>query len=201
MRDASDFSANAGLACDNAERRYFGLHQFLTMAFMLLLMASLAACGGRGGGDTIGDGQGVTMSSAPENDDRSLFGFGDDDEGNVPLNPGATGQLKVGVNIYLWRAALDTLAFMPMLDSDAYGGVIITDWYADPGAPTERFKITVYVLDGRLRADGLQLSVFRQAYQPSGVWIDSAVSPETITKLENAILTRARNIRIAELGQ
>lgn len=168
----------------------------------LIVLASLSACGGS---DDIAfeDGQGMTLSSAPENEDSSFFGTGLGGSGEVraPRQAGSNGVMKVGVNIYLWRAALDALAFMPMLDSDAYGGVIITDWYADPSAPTERFKVTAYVLDGRLRADGLKVTVFKQAFQPNGMWVDATVSPDTITKLEHAILTRARQIRIAELGE
>lgn len=183
-----------------------GARRFPGMGFLILpalLLLALSACS-MFDRQAVDDGRPVTLSNAPENEDRSLFGTGiggDSGEAEAPINLGNTGRLRVGVNIYLWRAALDTLAFMPMLDSDAFGGVMITDWYADPDAPLERFKITVYVLDGRLRADAVRVSLFRQALQPGGVWLDSAISAETVTKLENAILTRARNIRIAELGE
>src|SRR5512145_1249877 len=68
----------------------------------------------------------------------------------------------IGVNGYLWRATLDTLSFMPLQSADPYGGVIITDWYINPEKPDERFKCTVYILDSRLRADGLNVAVFKQ---------------------------------------
>ena len=103
----------------------------------------------------------------------------------------------VGVNSYLWRASLDTLGFMPLASADPFGGVIITDWYAPPAAPAERFKVTVYILDKRLRADGLKVSVFRQMRAGNGSWSDAELNPETPAKLENAILARARQMRIA----
>ena len=78
----------------------------------------------------------------------------------------------IGVNGYLWRATLDTLSFMPLASADPYGGVVITDWYTNPEKPDERFKCTVYILDARLRADGLNVAVFKQNKDPSGNWID-----------------------------
>ena len=49
----------------------------------------------------------------------------------------------IGVNSYLWRAALDTLSFAPLAQVDSSGGVIVTDWYANPGTPNDRVKVTV----------------------------------------------------------
>ena len=106
----------------------------------------------------------------------------------------------IGVNSYLWRASLDTLAFMPLSSADPYGGVIITDWYANPEKPDERFKATVYILDTRLRADGLNVTVFKQARDAGGGWIDAPVTDQTETDLENAILTRARQLRLSNIG-
>lgn len=102
----------------------------------------------------------------------------------------------IGVNSYLWRASLDTLAFMPLASADPFGGVIITDWYSDPTTPTERFKATVYILDTRLRADALNVSIFRQT-QVNGAWTDATVDPDTEVQIENAILTRARQLRLS----
>jgi hypothetical protein len=104
------------------------------------------------------------------------------------------------VNSYLWRATLDTLAFMPLQSADPYGGVVITDWYANPEKPDERFKATVYILDTRLRADGLNVTVFKQARDAAGGWIDAPVADQTETDIENAILTRARQLRLSNLG-
>jgi len=107
----------------------------------------------------------------------------------------------IGVNAFLWRASLDTLSFLPLVSADPFGGVIITDWYRPPESPGERFKLTVLILDTRLRADALRVSAFRQVLDESGQWADSALDAETIRKLEDTILTRAREMRIAALQQ
>jgi hypothetical protein len=119
--------------------------------------------------------------------------------GGVPFFGGGNhhgSQVGIGVNSYLWRASLDTLRFMPLASADPFGGVIITDWYADPAAPGERFKATVYILDTHLRADALNVSIFRQT-QVNGQWQDATVDPQTETQIENAILTRARELRLS----
>jgi hypothetical protein len=113
------------------------------------------------------------------------------------INPNSAAQ--IGVNGYLWRATLDTLKFMPLASADPYGGVIITDWYANPEAPNERLKITVYILDARLRADGLNVAVFKQNKNAAGEWIDAPSATQTETDLENSILTRARQLRLSNI--
>jgi hypothetical protein len=111
---------------------------------------------------------------------------------------GASGG-EIGVNSYLWRASLDTLAFMPLATADPYGGIINTDWYVSPEQPTERFKVTVYILDTRLRADGLNVTVFKQTKDLGGGWVDAPTSPQTETDIENSILTRARQLRLSNV--
>ncbi len=110
-----------------------------------------------------------------------------------------TSEGSIGVNGYLWRASLDTLSFMPLASADPYGGVIITDWYVNPETPAERFKATVYILDTRLRADGLNVTVFKQSKDVNGAWVDAPVADQTSTDLENAILTRARQLRLSNI--
>jgi hypothetical protein len=105
---------------------------------------------------------------------------------------------EIGVNGLLWRAALDTVNFMPLALTDSFGGVIITDWYADPKTPNERFKMQIYILDTRLRADGIKVNVFKQV-QGAGGWTDAVVDEDTAPQIENAILTRARELRLATL--
>jgi hypothetical protein len=106
----------------------------------------------------------------------------------------------IGVNGYLWRASLDTLAFMPLASADPYGGVILTDWYINPEKPDERFKCTVYILDTRLRADGLNVTVFKQHQDAAGAWVDVAAADQTASDIENAILTRARQLRLSNVS-
>jgi hypothetical protein len=121
--------------------------------------------------------------------------------GPETYNPGkkAPAQAGIGVNSYLWRASLDTLAFMPLASADPYGGVINTDWYANPERPNERFKVTVYILDTRLRADGLTVTVFKQLKGADGAWVDSETSAQTAVDFENAILTKARQLRLSNI--
>ena len=106
----------------------------------------------------------------------------------------------VGVNSYLWRASLETIEFMPLVSADPYGGVIITGWHSEDQAPNERFKATVYILDTRLRADAIKVSVFKQKLDKNGFWKDADVNPETEAQIENAILTRARELKISTLN-
>jgi hypothetical protein len=104
----------------------------------------------------------------------------------------------IGVNDLLWRASLDTLSFLPLpTPPDPFGGVIVYDWYSAPETPNERFKVNVFILDRQLRADGIRVSVFKQVRDGAG-WRDAGQDGETATKLEDAILTRARQIRSAQ---
>jgi len=100
----------------------------------------------------------------------------------------------IGVNSYLWRASLDTLSFMPILQTDSNGGVIVTDWYVNPNVPTERMKVTVTILDQDLRADALRVAALREV-NSSGQWVTAPVQAATVQKLEDIILTRARDLR------
>jgi hypothetical protein len=101
---------------------------------------------------------------------------------------------QIGVNAYLWRAALDTLSFMSIAQTDSNGGVIVTNWYVNPQVPAERMKVSVAILDASLRADVVRVSTARQVYQ-NGQWVDAAVQASTNEKLEEIILQKARDIR------
>jgi len=113
---------------------------------------------------------------------------------NLPTGYAPTRLTTIGVNSYLWRAALDTVSFAPLTQANASDGVIITDWYANPKVPTERVKLTVAILDQDLRADALRVTAAKQVYQNGG-WSDAPVSAATVQKLEDIILTRARDLR------
>ena len=145
---------------------------------VLVLAGALAACGSSGP-KSVKDGNG------------GFLGIG---------GKKASKGTEIGVNGYLWRAATDVIKFMPLASADPYGGVIITDWYTDPQTPNERFKVTVYILDTRLRADALNVSVFKQV-NSGGTWVDAPTAAQTEADMENAILDRARKLRLANLGE
>ncbi|MFO1152565.1 MAG: DUF3576 domain-containing protein [Rhodospirillales bacterium] len=138
-------------------------------------------------------------NSTPYEKSDSLFGPGG---ASLGLGGGEADQQMgggVGVNGFLWRASLDTVAFMPVASADPFGGVIITDWYAMPEAPGERFKLNVYILSRSLRADGVRVAVFRQIQDGKGGWQDASLASGTDTRIEEAILTRARQLRFDTL--
>ncbi len=167
-----------------------------TIAVVLIAVLGLAACGSaklrpvaddeyqdyrtKGGeqGKLFGD-QGLAIG----------IGKGAGNNGGQSDSGGA-----LGVNAYLWRGALDTLAFMPLASADPFGGVIITDWYQPPAGSGERFKATAYILGRQLRADGIRISLFRQVAQ-GGQWVDAPISATTTSEIENKVLARARELR------
>ena len=114
---------------------------------------------------------------------------------NAPEADLAASQVtSIGVNSYLWRAALEATSFAPLLQADSAGGVIVTDWYANPQNPGERVKMTVTILDADLRADALRVAASRQVNQ-AGNWVDAPVQAATVQRLEAIILTKARDLR------
>ena len=179
---------------------------------------SLTGCGMFGGKSDSGDTRTATTTDNPYHTDpgkmdprdfnpriqsdqdpstftlmATLFGGG----GSGQNNNGAPG---VGVNSFLWRASLDTVSFMPLVSADPFGGVIITDWYSPPDTADERFKVNVFILGRDLRADGVRASVFHQKKDATAQWVEAAVDANTATDLENAILTRARQIRLSAVA-
>ncbi len=164
----------------------------------VMMIAFLSGCSALGEGDTSSypipqEDQIQQRVGRIGGEQESLISFGDDKKkeegGNNPL----------GVNSFLWRATLDTVSFMPIASADPFGGVIITDWYEDSKARGERFKINAMILDRSLRADSIRVSVFKQKQAPGG-WQDITVPEGTARKLEDAILTRARQLRVAQMG-
>ncbi len=173
----------------------FSLPKSHSAASFFLLLA-LAACSSLG----------LESSKSYDDKDREkLYKHGSiiSDEGGATLlggsdKKGSDGTTGIGVNGYLWRATLDTIAFMPIVTADPFGGVITTDWYSAPAAPNERIKINAFILDRDLRADGVRVSVFRQTRSSGGAWHDAEVAPTTASSLENTILTRARQLKLAQ---
>ncbi|MEM7670631.1 MAG: DUF3576 domain-containing protein [Pseudomonadota bacterium] len=132
----------------------------------------------------FGDG-GLSLSSIS---DGTLFSSSTED-----------GSGALPVNKFLWQASLDTLSFLPLSSTDPFTGVIATDWGSTADAPGERFKVTAYILNPNLAASSLKVAVFREERNEDGLWIPAAVNPETALKIEDSILTRARQIRIASI--
>jgi hypothetical protein len=171
---------------------------------ILLTLPLLSACGegrsvrndeygddsrrGRVQGRLSGPSDGIVIFGVDRT--RSAGGAGD---------PGGTGG-GLGVNAYLWRATLDTLAFMPLASADPFGGVIITDWYSPPGVTNERFKATAYVMGRQLRSDAVRVAIFRQVRQGAGQWQDAPVAQATGAELEDRVLARARELRSQSLA-
>ena len=106
----------------------------------------------------------------------------------------------VNVNAYLWRAALDTLSFMPIASADPFGGTVITDWYSPPAAQNERFRAQALLMGRTLRSDGVRVQVFRQVQQ-AGNWVDAPVAATTASDLEDKVLARARELRSQSAGR
>ena len=127
------------------------------------------------------------------NDINKTLGKGPD-QGYRQADLAAAQVTTIGVNSYLWRAALDTLSFAPLAQVDSAGGVIVTDWYINPSAPGDRVKVTATIMDANLRADALRVAASRQVLQ-NGQWVEAPVSAATVQRLEEIILTKARDLR------
>jgi len=124
---------------------------------------------------------------------------GGGDDSRLRADLAASQVTTIGVNSYLWRASLETLSFMPLTQADSAGGVIVTDWYANPASPEERVKVSISILDQDLRADALRVAASRQILQ-NGVWVEAPVQAATVQRLEDIILTKARDIRRSAVG-
>ena len=170
----------------------------------LIAVLALAACSSEGlkPNPTPPNFQGVGSGSAGDgattryggSDSGTVFGIGKGARKDDVGVGGGGGGSGIGVNAFLWRGALDTIAFMPLASADPFGGVIITDWYTPPGTSGERFKATIYILSRDLRSDGLRVNIYRQVLQ-NGQWLDSTVADSTVGDIENKVLARARHMR------
>ena len=172
---------------------------FIRFLAPFALLGLLAGCGVFGNGSKADQPLSSTLalkeSRGSVTGDGGLFSMGgskDKDTGGAP---------GLGVNSFLWRATLDTLAFMPLASADPFGGVIITDWYEDPKTRGERFKVNALILDKTLRADGIKVTLFKQKLDDKGVWRDTDVNPHVARDLEDTILTRAREMHMAQVSK
>ena len=180
----------------------------ITVVLVWGLALLLGACGGNPDAVKESEGRNNTRSQSQRAMNQGLGG-NNKEEGSL-FGPGGVFGSKadrkedngsgVAVNAYLWRASLDTINFIPLVSADPFGGVIITDWYSPPETPAERFKVNIFILDRQLRSDAIRAAVFHQRRQGNSDWLDVASDASTQTDLENAILTRARQLRIASAG-
>lgn len=179
---------------------------FLTVGGLSLALASCDGVPAKPqvilGRDSHGNQRTASSYEEGQAQRSTVFGdgglFGDGDGGAPSENSGGGG---LGVNSYLWRASLDTISFMPVSSADPFGGVIITDWHSPGQALNERFKLNVYILGRALRADGVRVAVFRQVQDRTGLWRDAELPGQTSVSIEDAILTRARQLRNETLIQ
>lgn len=171
---------------------------YVVLAFLSVISLALTACGTEikkeakypSGYDRAATGGGIY------NKPESIFGDGGVFGAARQQNDGNG---DVGVNAFLWRASLDTVSFMPLASADPFGGTILTDWYTPPDNQLERFKLNVFIMGRELRSDGVRVRVFRQRLE-GGTWKDVTVSDGMGTQLEDTILTRARQLRVAQMG-
>jgi len=179
---------------------------FARLAAMAVVAGLVSACGGGNyaAEDDVGPRPGPQKKFDPYRDE-SVFGEGGLSIGNVRggstlgILGGGDEKARLPVNKYLWQGALDTLSFLPLASTDPFTGVIATEWGSTPEAPGERFKVTAYILNPGLSAAALKVAVYREMLSDAGLWIPAPVSADTARQLEDAILTRARQIKIAGL--
>ena len=151
------------------------------MARLQTLGLAAACAVALGGCEFVQNDINRTLGNAPEDNARRV-------------DLAASQTTMIGVNAYLWRAALETLSFAPLAQSDSNGGVIVTEWYSNPANPSERVKVTATILDADLRADALRVTAAREVMQ-NGQWLAAPVTAATVQRLEEIILTRARDLR------
>lgn len=182
------------------------MYPFSRILMITCLCLGLAACGSTEGlqreakyptgGERDGSSDSI-YEKAP-----SILGDGGLSFGGKRAEDDEDGGSGIGVNSFLWRASLDTVSFMPIASADPFGGVIITDWYTpvleEKDAAKERYKINVFILGKALRSDGVRVRIFRQVRR-KGTWVDTAPSKDMARQIEDSILTRARQMRIAQI--
>ncbi len=131
----------------------------------------------RTGGGLLGNKAGITFGGKKDGDENKVANIG------MPINP------------YLWKASLETLSFMPLSSADPFGGTIITDWYTAASNENERCKLNIFINGVELKTTNLKVSSFCQQYKEQR-WINKERNKGNDTKIENAILNKAKKLRL-----
>jgi hypothetical protein len=123
--------------------------------------------------------------------------------GGIKFDLGSKGNSSgngLPVNALLWRAALDVASFVPLDDVDTFGGSIVTEWHQSSDKPDQRLKLTIFVLGVELRSEAVRVQTYTQKKMGSD-WVDSGRDETLARKLEDLILTRARELRAVSVSE
>ena len=113
--------------------------------------------------------------------------------GNNKNNSSTT--ITMSVNPFLWRGALETIDFMPLSSADQIGGTIITDWYSTMSNENERCKLNIFITGRELNTENLRVTSFCQEFKDPS-WINKEVNKENNIKIDNAILNKAKKLKL-----
>ena len=167
------------------------MSSLVKILIILALTVNLSACKSSSGADP----ENYPKTAEQRRDERAGNLTG---EGGLLLfsgkKSGAASAAGIEVNAYLWRASLDVISFMPLISTDPFGGVILTDWYSFAGVADEKLKVNVMINSSTLRSDAIKVTVFKQLLK-QGRWVDAEVDPQVARSLEDKILTQARALR------
>ena len=135
------------------------------------------------------------------------------EEENISLFTGKAGGIKLSdlgnksepdsslpVNAIAWRAALDIAALLPLSEVDTFGGTIVTEWYSMPNRTDERIKLTIFIIGRELRSDSVSVRLHVQKRSADG-WSDAARDEAFASRIEDLILSRARELRAESLAE
>ena len=120
----------------------------------------------------------------------SLGGILNDDSDNTSNSVN-----NMSVNVFLWRGSLETIDFMPLNSADPIGGTIITDWYSTTDNQNERCKLNIFITGKSLKTENLKVTSFCQELK-NQIWVNKNIDKENNIKIENAILNKAKKLRL-----
>ena len=101
------------------------------------------------------------------------------------------------INPYLWKASIETINFMPIASADPFAGIIVTDWYS-ANSPKERCKLNIFINGLDLKTQNLKVNSFCQKLSDDKLWVDTVNDNSNDIKIENAILNKAKKIKLSE---